>query len=283
VAKWGTRRTILPKRPNRRKRPINRFQKRRLIFFTIIIIAALLFQSFLYVENQLEPILMSIAKERVNQIATSAVNDAISKKIAQNTNFKDLIQFETDEQGKIRAALFNYSEFARIVGESTARVEDTINELDKIVEPIKLGAAINSELLADYGPTIPVTVVPIGHVEVNPKTTYQNAGINVVVMTVVIEIKATVQVVIPFVQEAAVISSEFPIAQTQIFGEVPQFFYDGGGGSPPIQIVPDAVNIPGSTQPQQPDATPSSTIPIEPLPGFEPFFPVIQGPPAIAN
>lgn len=273
MARWGNRKI--------------KIKKRRLIFISFLLFLFMAYQSFMYIERQLEPILMSIAQARVKQIATHAVNDAISKKIAQNTNFKDLIQFETDSEGKIRAAVFNYSEFARIVGEATARVEDTLKDLEKLEEHIKLGAVFNSELLSDYGPSIPISMVPVGSVQVTPRTTYQNAGINVVVMTVMMDIRAEVQVVIPFVTEAAVIQSSIPIAQSQIFGEVPQFYYDGRGtyyGSdpygvpnvPPIQIVPAAPTVPGSSGIEvYPEAVPSSSSNSNALPGFEQFYPVI--------
>lgn len=272
MARWGNRKV--------------KIKKRRLVFISFLLFLLLSYQTFLYIERQLEPILMSIAQARVKQIATNAVNDAISKKIAQNTNFKDLIQFETDSEGKIRAAIFNYSEFARIVGEATARVEDTLKDLEKMEENIKLGAVFHSELLSDYGPSIPISMVPIGSVQVSPKTTYQNAGINVVVMTVVMDIRAEVQVVIPFVTEPAVIQSSVPIAQSQIFGEVPQFYYNGGGyystspygvpSAPPIQIVPAAPTVPGSSEIEvYPEAVPSSSNNSNALPGFEQFYPVI--------
>lgn len=275
MARWGNRKI--------------KIKKRRLIFISFLLFLFMSYQSFLYIERQLEPILMSIAQARVKQIATHAVNDAISKKIAQNTNFKDLVQFETDSDGKIRAAVFNYSEFARIVGEATARVEDTLKDLEKLEEHIKLGAVFHSELLSDYGPSIPISMVPVGSVQVTPRTTYQNAGINVVVMTVMMDIRAEVQVVIPFVTEAAVIQSSIPIAQSQIFGEVPQFYYDGRGtyyGSdpygvpsvPPIQIVPAAPTVPGSSGIEvYPEAIPSSSSNSNALPGFEQFYPVIPG------
>jgi len=255
MARWGKRRRKV------RIPSFNfRLQKKTIIYFSILVFLGLMIQSFYYIEHQLQPILMRIAQTRVEQIANRAVNDAITKKIAQNTDFKDLVQFEMDDQGKIRAALFNYAEFARIVGETTARVEDTISNLDKVVEPIKLGAAFNSAIFADVGPSIPITIVPIGHAEVIPKTTYQNAGINVVVMTVVIEIKAQVEVVIPFTQEPYSITSQVPIAQTQIFGEVPQFYYDNSGNFtgtdssktqnvPPIQVVPQTPTLPNNTTP----------------------------------
>ena len=266
-------------------------RKRRIIFFSFLIMMLLFLQGFIVFENRLQPILMSVAKARVKQIATNAVNDAISKKIAQNSNFRDLIEFETDQQGKIRAAVFNSAEFARIVGETTERVENTMNDLNKIIEPIKFGAALNSELLADVGPTIPITIVPVGHVQVSPVPELQNVGINVVVMTVLLEIHAEVQVVIPFIQEPEVIVSRIPIAQTQIFGEVPQFYYNGsqispyGSGMQPVPIMPGTPVIPSNDSTNYP-STPSSSIApsiptnsssvAEPIPGFETFYPIIH-------
>jgi len=275
MPRWGKRKKI-------------NIQKKKVVYFILIIFALFMLQSFIYIENHLRPILMSIAQARVKQIATNAVNDAISKKIAQNTNFEDLIKFEIDDQGKIRAAIFNYSEYARIVGETTARVEGTLNDLEALQEKIKLGAAFNSDILADLGPSIPITIVPMGSVQVNPRTIYQNAGINVVIMTVLMDIRAEVQVVIPFVTAPTVITSSVPIAQTQIFGEVPQFYYDGKGTyygnnpnnsqiPPPLYITPGSPIVPstGESGNSSSEAIPSTIDTIEPIPGLEEFYPLI--------
>lgn len=272
---------------NRWGRRSTKIKKRKLFFISFLIILLILFETFLYIERQLEPILMSIAKARVKQIGTNAVNDAISQEIAQDTEFEDLIQFKTDKDGNITAAIFNYSEFARIVGESTERIESTLNDLETFEEKIKLGALFNSDILSDLGPAIPITIVPIGSARVSPSTTYQNAGINVTIMTVVINIKAELQVVIPFVSDTTVIESSVPIAQTQIFGKVPQFYYDGSyysqspsdtQNAPPIQIVPAVPVVPGEGQAQD-NAIPSASnyINNNAVPGFEQFYPIIQG------
>jgi len=280
MPRWGKRRLRISKLRFKRLS----LKKRRLIFFSLLISFFLFFQTFLYIEKNLEPILVSIAQARVKQIATNAVNDAISKKIAQNTNFKDLIEFDYDNNGIIRAATFNYSEYARIVGEATARVELTLNELEKLKERIKLGAAFESELLADIGPEIPISIVPIGSVEVMPRLYFQDAGINGVIMIVLMDIKAEVQVVIPFVTEPTVIKTSIPIAQSTIFGEVPQFYYDGKGtyygtnpssspNVPPIQIVPNMSGTPYDNSQGVFDSLPSISEGLYPypLPGVDEF------------
>lgn len=276
MPRWGTRKIKIKK---------SKAQKKKIFLISLIIFMLMSLQTFIFIEKNLKPILMSIAKARVKQIATNALNDAISKKIAQNNNFRDLIIFETDKDGNIKAAIFNYSEYARIVGEATAKVEFTLNELAKIEEEIPLGAVFNSEMLADLGPRIPVSLVPIGSVQVTPNTMYHNAGINAVIMTVTIDILAEVQVVIPFVTEPTVIKTSVPIAQTQIFGEVPQFYYDGKGtyyGQYPnsenfsIPIVPGIQITPNNNQSQTtPESVPSSSFNINTIPGLEEFYPII--------
>ncbi len=270
MARWG-------------QKKININKKNRM-FSYIVIFISIVFFTFAYVESQLEPILMNIAKARVKQITTNAVNDAISIKIARNTNFEDLIQFELDNNGNVRAAIFNYSEFARIVGEATTQIEDTLNDLEKLEESIKLGVVLNSDILANMGPSIPISVIPVGSVQVSPRAEYQNAGINVVIMTVMIDIRTEIQVVIPFVTELTVINYSIPIVQSQVFGDVPQFYYDGkgtyygdtnGSGTLPIQIYPETI-IPNSEQIEiESEPVSSSSINTQPVLGLEEFYPII--------
>ncbi|MGD9677508.1 MAG: sporulation protein YunB [Vulcanibacillus sp.] len=270
MPRWGKKKLNLSKRA--------KMLSYMLIFISIIII------SFIYIESQLEPILINIAKTRVKQIATNVINDAISIEIAGKTNFKDLIQFELDENGNVRAAVFNYSEFASIVGETTKRIEETLNELEKLEESIQFGAVLNSDILGNMGPTIPISIIPVGSVKVSPRAEYQNAGINVVIMTVLIDIQAEVQVVIPFVTESTVIKSSIPIVQSQVFGEVPQFYYDGKGtyygdtsnsGALPIQIFPETI-IPSSQIEMESKPASSNSSEEFPVLGLEEFYPAIS-------
>ena len=265
------------------KRKLNLSKRVKILCYMLIFIC-IIFLLFVYIESQLEPILINIAKTRVKQIATNAINDAISAEIAKKTNFTDLIQFESDESGNVRAAIFNYSEFASIVGETTRRIEETLNDLEKLEESIKLGAVLKSDLLANLGPEIPISIIPVGSVQVSPRAEYQNAGINVVIMTVLIDIQAEVHVVIPFVTELTVIKSSVPIVQSQVFGDVPQFYYDGKGtyyentGSSnnlPIQIFPETI-IPNSQIEMESKPVSSNSSENYPVLGFEEFYPAIS-------
>lgn len=238
-----------------RKPRLSRKTKKRIFFFSLVFFLAISLQSFLYVERNLAPALMEIAKIRVTQIATQAINDAISKKIAQGANFKELIDFVKDNDGKISMMMFNTTEYARIVGETTARVEHSLARLEESgdLTTIPIGQALNSNILAEYGPHVPITLVPKGAASVNLYTKTEQSGINMVLVTAYVQIVVEVKVVIPFATDATIVKNDIPISSALVVGNVPQFYYDGNGNAvgknnsaPNINFGP-SINQPGTS------------------------------------
>ncbi|HJV44368.1 MAG TPA: sporulation protein YunB [Bacillota bacterium] len=225
------------------RRGIKPFSFKTAFLLALVIFFAISLQTFIYIERQLQPIVLSIATTKVEQLAADAINDAVSKKIAEGSDFKDLVYFQKDGDGKIKAVLFNYNEQSRIVGEATARVSNALKELEAVPLVIPLGQALNSSIFAMLGPDIPITMVPMGAVQVDLIPELKEAGINMVHVNVYIDIRAKVQVVIPFTTKPTVIGSKIPITQGLFMGDVPDVYYKGGSNPqdnsplmPPIQF-----------------------------------------------
>ncbi|MBP1934627.1 sporulation protein YunB [Ammoniphilus resinae] len=220
-------------------------------FITSLVIFSLIsIQTFLYIEQKLEPAMMRISKTKVEQLAADAINGAISKHIAEGIDFKELVYFREDGNGEIKAILFNYNEQTRIVGVATNRVSNTLKELESVPLEIPLGQALDSNILAMIGPDVPITMVPMGSVQVSLIPEVKEAGINMVHINVYIDIQAKVQVVIPFTTEPTVIRSKIPITQGLFMGDVPNFYFKGSGSPekdgapvmPPIQFNTGPLN-----------------------------------------
>jgi sporulation protein YunB len=200
-----------------------------MFLISLLIFLGLTFQTFYYIEKNIEPVLHSIARIRAEQMATKAIHDAINQKIIKETDFKKLIDIKEDKDGKVQVATFNSNEYTRIVFESTENVMHALKDMETTPEKIKLGQALRSNLLAQLGPELPITLVPYGNVHVELDTKMQQAGINMVLITVFIIIETKVKIVIPFSTQPAVVQSEVPISNALIVGDVPQFYYDGTG------------------------------------------------------
>jgi sporulation protein YunB len=179
-------------------------------------------RAFLFVEGNLRPTIISMAEARARQLATEAINNAIKQKIAQESRYEHLIFIQKDNQGKIIMAEVNNMEIAKIQALTTMSVQSTLEALQAQEIKIPLGQALGSEILANLGPRIPVTLVPVGTVSAEIQQTFESSGINIVSHQVGIDITARIQIVIPFFSSEISVHSFTPLATATYFGQVPE-------------------------------------------------------------
>ncbi|MCF2940783.1 sporulation protein YunB [Paenibacillus alkaliterrae] len=214
---WGAR----PAKPRIRRRT----------FVIIVLIVAMVFsiQSFVYVERNLRPPLMNIAKIRVKQIATEAINKAITEQVAKRSESDKLIDWKMNSNGKISGFMLNYSEHMSITSQTIHTVQSTLKEMENIPENIPIGHALNSAIISSFGPRVPVKFEPVGAAKVELSTRHKEAAINMILVEVYIRIVAEVSIIIPFDTEPQLVETEIPISYALVVGDVPMYYYDGSG------------------------------------------------------
>lgn len=216
--RWRSRR--------RRKPPSGR---RKMWLIILLVTAFCLMQGFAYVDKKMKPPIMHLAKIRVKQIATEAINKAITAQVSEGKSTEGLIDWKTDTAGKVSGFMLNYDEHMRITASTMNIVQSTLQNVHMLKEKIPLGQALGSPVLASFGPSIPVRIEPQGAVKVDLNTRQQNAGINMILVEVYIHIIAEVAVVVPFDMEPETVDTEIPISYLLVVGDVPMYYYDNQG------------------------------------------------------
>lgn len=211
----------------------------------MILLAAMLLltiPSFIFVEKNLRPPLMYIAKVRVKQIATQAINKAITEQVAGNSDSEKLIDWKMNESGKVSGFVLNYGEHMRITSATIETVQSTLQDLKDIPEHIPIGHALNSAIISSFGPRVPVRYEPVGAVKVELSTRQKNIGINNILVEVYIHVITEISIIIPFDTEPELIETDIPISYLLVAGDVPMYYYDGTG-KPVGESAPQAPNI----------------------------------------
>lgn len=194
---------------------------------------------------------MNLAKVRIKQIATQAINSAIADHVAKGTDAEQLMDWKMDNNNKITGFVLNYNEHMRITSEVIKTVQGELNNLESISEHIPVGQAMNSAILASFGPDIPIKLLPVGSVKVDLNTRSQNVGINMVMFEVYVHIITEVSVIIPFDSETEIVETEIPISYSLVVGDVPTYYYDNKGN--PVGST-NGTNPPSITLPTIPNA-----------------------------
>lgn len=219
-----------------------RLRKRTIILLLLGLVIASGSLTAAYIDRHLGPPLMNVAELRVKQIATQAINKAISEQVASKSDFEQLVDWKTNNSGKVSGFMLNYAEHMRITSQTISTVQRTLDEVGSIPERIPIGQAFGSTFIASYGPRVPVHFEPIGTVKVDLNTRQQDAGINMILVEVYIRIEAEVSIIIPFDTKPEQVITEIPISYLLVVGDVPMYYYDNKG-QPVGQSAAQAPNI----------------------------------------
>jgi len=192
---------------------------------------------------------MFLAKIRVSQIATDAINTAIKDEIVQTVDTNKMIQWKTTSNGKISGMVMDYKEQMSITAKTLEVVDRVLQEYEDIPERIPIGHAINSPLLSSFGPSVNVKFHPASVVKVEVETERHEAGINMVLVEVYIKIQTEISVVIPFDKEPETLETKIPLSYVMVVGDVPTFYYDNNGNP----VGNGASTAPSITLPIQPE------------------------------
>ena len=208
--------------------------KFRIIFgvtvFSVVFVGIV---SFWFVEIRLRPTLVSWAKARAEQIATVAIQSAVSESLAKTIRTEDLVFWKQDIQGALVAAQYDMAEINRVVAQATLRVYDVLKTIGDERIPMPLGQVFGSSLLAAWGPTLYIKLIPVGTVKTNPYASFKSGGINQVWHRIYLDIKAQVRIVVPTLVEDAVIETQVPIAEEILMGRVPEVYFNWAGKAEP--------------------------------------------------
>ncbi|RNB72825.1 sporulation protein YunB [Brevibacillus invocatus] len=221
-------------------------RRMRQMVAVFLITLAILVALFFIAERRLQPTLMLIAQAKAEQIAKLAISDAVTKRISQQgVDFNQIVTMEKDKEGTINAVNFNFKEYSRIVGETTSRIQNRLKEFEEehTQTSIPLGVATKNVFLEHIGPDIPISFVPIGAVKTRLETRMKQAGINMVLVTVYINVEVNLRIIIPFATEQHLVTTTIPITEALIVGKVPQYLYNNPTGKPDVPMPRNAYSI----------------------------------------
>lgn len=222
-----------PRRRRWRRTPKSAWSRpKRIFLWTTSLLLILTLATWLYIERNIKPILLHHAGILILQTSTEAINTAITEQVSHQTDAENLIDWHTDSSGKVSGFTLNYLAHMRIAAQTTTIVEQTLAKLQAQHQAVPLGQIFGSTLLTRYGPSIPVSMQPMGAVKVDLKTRHKNAGINMVLVEVYVQVTVDMTVLVPLDARMQTVHTELPISYVLVVGGVPDYIAQPNGNLP---------------------------------------------------
>lgn len=190
----------------------------------IILLCIIFVTTFWMMETHLKPTLLAIAETKATFLATQSINQVISDKVNLNIDPQTLMNVTLDTRGRVVLIQPNTMEFNKIAADTTIKVQDILKDISAEKISIPMGQIFGSQLLASMGPSITVTVIPVGTVQVKVIDKFEQAGINQTRHMIYLIATTEIRIVVPLVSKSIIVDTQMPIAEYVVVGDVPSTY-----------------------------------------------------------
>lgn len=179
------------------------------------------FNMFLYkFDTSISPTITKIAEAEVRKKTVSTVNKAILNEY-NNFNYDQVIKTEKDSSGNIIMLKADTMMMNKIACRVAINAQSELNKSGNIEVKIPLSYIFKNNIISSFGPSVVVNAEPIGSIDTEYVSEFQNAGINQTRHKIYINVATQVNIILPISNDRINVKSQIPVAETIIIGKVP--------------------------------------------------------------
>lgn len=192
------------------------------IRFLIIIICTLIIFIFYSINKNLSPVIIAVADSELRARTLDIINTNIQTIYDEEFKDIDLVSVEKDSNDKIVMVKADTVRLNTLATKISLKGQDELEKMGKVGFKIPLGYVSKVSILSYLGPDIIVKMRPIGRVEVSYESIFESAGINQTRLKIYMNVKSTMQIILPFESRDLEVVNNVPVCETIIVGEIPR-------------------------------------------------------------
>lgn len=215
-----------------------------ILLITLLIIIIFSMLVIRVINKNVTPTVMEYSKSEIKRIASIIINKSINDEIIELIDVDKLFIVDKSNGDEIITVTLD----SGVVNTITNAISDACENNLRLVEErrfselkdfnineqyfyVPSGVAFNNTFFNSLGPLIPIKLKIIGNVTSGLETDVKDYGINNSLITVSIEVKVELMVILPLSTDYVSITNYVPIAVKMIQGKVPEYY----GGNLSIQ------------------------------------------------
>lgn len=206
------------------------FSRRRnkppmLIF--IFVLLCLFLVAVCVIEVMALPVFKEVAGSQAENMVNNAIEDAIMRVLKENNiTYSSLVDIEKDSTGRVSTVKADTIKMNELKSDINRAVSEEIAEIDTCQIQIPIGTVIGISAVSGKGPRIKAEATIASNVNLSIDNQFSSAGINQTLHEIIVNISATVYVIMPRARTTEQVETNFCVAQTVIIGTVPDTFAD---------------------------------------------------------
>lgn len=192
--------------------------------------------ALLALERAIRPVLGGLSETQVEAKALAAMQEAILDTLPNGDGGALLRVYAQD--GRAYLLETDSARLNRLCADCALAAQERIRRLGEQGVSVPLGTAIGLSFLNGIGPKIKVRFTPDGTVHAACESRFTSAGINQTVHRVTLKLTATVRIVLPGGARTVTVTTETPVSEDVIIGDVPDTYADMNDADEFMNLIP---------------------------------------------
>lgn len=190
------------------------------MFSLIIAIAA---GVFLFVRNNVTPMIITISNEQIKRLTSDAVGSAILDVMSESTSV-EYLSVKRDDKNNITSVDLDSSAVTDLAQKITLQAQKNINSIGTDGIKIPVGSLSGVTLFTGLGPDINIKIYLVGSTQTQITSEFTEAGINQTLHRLYLNIKSSVAVAVPGLPSTVNTVTQALMSEMIIVGDVPQTY-----------------------------------------------------------
>lgn len=196
------------------------------VFFFFLVMIFVITTSIQF--KKMEASILEICKSNAHSIALKCTEDAISENI-KGVTYSNIINIEKTKDGKIVAITSNVNELNKLSNNIITSIEENLEKRKNNKISIPIGTFFGSKTFGGYGFNIKIKTLPVGDVDIEYISHFDNVGINQTRHRIILKIKSKVKIIAPLNTVYEEYLKEVVVAETVLIGDIPNSYYNISG------------------------------------------------------
>ncbi|AGB41964.1 sporulation protein YunB [Halobacteroides halobius DSM 5150] len=200
-----------------------------MIKWGLVVVIILAISTIVMIEMTLQPILNRVTTADVTGMLSAVINKSANQ-VMYDVNYNQLVNVKTNDEGYIVLMQPNLQQINNLASDITLNIQKRLEEVKKRVIEIPVSQVFGIEILSKFSPTFDVHVIPYGAVKTNVIDEFEAVGINQTKHRIYLHVTTQARVVVPAISTKIKVSTDIPLSEAVISGEVPRTYVGIKGG-----------------------------------------------------
>ena len=193
-----------------------------LLFILVIIVVFVIFNTILvFFDRKVMPAVVKITEIMANSQTLDIINEESIKILNDDFNYDEIVKIQKDNEGNIILIQADTAKLNAIAAELSTNCNNAFRDMDKSTIKVPLGWMSNRSIFYNLGPSMKVSIEPIGNISTRYESKFESAGINQTRHKIYLNISAKVRLKLPMNNEDIDVTTQIPVSDTIIVGKIP--------------------------------------------------------------